>query len=244
MRMSRVLWFLLGVLVCAPLVAKDRAEFPGQRQDYFRLPNGWRIAPAGEQVLLKDLPLNIVPLADGAHALVATSGYNEHELTRIDLGSKVIEQTETVHQSWFGIALSPKQDKLWWSGGGSGVLHVIDLKDRRLVRADNGEPSVDSGHPSRRANSFRSGLAFDSRRNVIYSLDINLGQLIATDLSGGQREKTLLLGGRPYDVAIARNGSRLYVSDWARRVVLAVDPTDLRVISMIGVGEHPNQLAV
>ena len=34
---------------------------------------------------LTDLPLNIIPLADNRHALVATSGYNKHELSLIDL---------------------------------------------------------------------------------------------------------------------------------------------------------------
>jgi hypothetical protein len=58
----------------APAAAQDD-PFPGQKKDGFLLPNGWMITPAGEQVLLKDLPLNIVPLADGRHALVATSGF-------------------------------------------------------------------------------------------------------------------------------------------------------------------------
>ena len=52
------------------------------------LPNGWTVSPAGEQVVLKDLPLNIVPLADNRQALVATSGYNAHELTLVDLKRK------------------------------------------------------------------------------------------------------------------------------------------------------------
>ena len=58
------------------------------------------------------------------------------------------------------------------------------------------------------------------------------------------RIKSLAIGGRPYDVAIARNGSRLYVSDWAGRAVLAVDPTTCGSSAKIAVGEHPNQIAV
>jgi YVTN family beta-propeller protein len=44
-------------------------------------------------------------------------------------------------------------------------------------------------------------------------------------------------------VALARNGSRLYASDWAGRTALALDPGDLRVVARIGVGDHPNQIA-
>ena len=117
----RIQLFVLVMVACAPLAAAENDQFPGQKKDGFLLPNGWMITPAGEQVLLKDLPLNILPLSDGRHVLVATSGYNAHELTLIDLESKVIKQTETVRQSWFGLALSPNQDKLWWSGGGGAA---------------------------------------------------------------------------------------------------------------------------
>ena len=161
--MTRVRWFVLVIVACAPLVAAENASVSGQKQDGFLLPNGWTITPAGEQVLLKDLPLNIVPLSDGRHALVATSGYNAHELTLVDLESKDIKQTETVRQSWFGLAVSPNEDKLWWSGGGGAALHVFGLKDGKLARADNGDPTADPGGNENGKNKFRSGLALDNK---------------------------------------------------------------------------------
>src|SRR5260221_126955 len=84
------------------------------------LPNGWRLTPAGRQVLLTDLPLNIVTSADGKQALVATSGYNAHELTSIELTTGKKTAVETVNQSWFGLASDSKRDRFWWSGGGEG----------------------------------------------------------------------------------------------------------------------------
>ncbi|MEX0676505.1 MAG: bifunctional YncE family protein/alkaline phosphatase family protein [Pirellulales bacterium] len=242
MRLARLFVFVLLIAALPTAFAADKAEFPGQKEKGFLLPNGWMITPAGEQVILKDLPLNIIPLALGRHALVATSGYNAHELTVVDLEANEIKQTETVRQSWFGVALTPAQDKLWWSGGGGAALHVFSLSEGKLARADNGDPTAGIGREENR-NKFKSGLALDSQRNVLYSLDIDAGQLLAIDLVGKQPDRTLALGGRPYDVAIARNGSRLFVSDWAGRVVLVVDPNDLRVVAKIGVGEHPNQIA-
>jgi len=122
--------------------------------------------------------LNILPLPDdGRHVLVATSGYNAHELSLIDLEKKAVVDRQAVRESWFGLAASPRFDRIWWSGGGGNVVH----------------------------------------RSV---------------------------GGRPYDVVLARNGNLLYVSDWAGRAVHVVDPSDLRTTARIAVGEHPNQLAV
>ncbi len=56
------------------------ARIAGRTDDGFLLPNGWTLSPAGEQVTLTDMPLGIVPLADNRRALVASSGYNQHEL--------------------------------------------------------------------------------------------------------------------------------------------------------------------
>ena len=242
MRLARPCVCVLLVAVSVTAFAADKAQFPGQKEKGFLLPNGWMITPAGEQVILKDLPLNIIPLADNRHALAATSGFNAHELTLVDLESNEIKQTETVRQSWFGLALMPAQDKLWWSGGGGAALHAFSLSEGKLTRADSGDPTAATGRGDN-GNKFRSGLAFDAKRNVLYSLDIDAGQLIVVDPAGKQPDKTLALGGRPYDVAMASNGSRLYVSDWARPIVLAIDPDDLRVVAKIAVGEHPNQIA-
>ena len=199
-----------------PLDAQQAPRFPGKTEQGFLLPNGWTLAPVGEQVILKDLPLNILPLADSRRALVATSGYNAHELTLIDLQTAKALHTETVRQSWFGLVMTPAQDKLWWSGGGGAALHAFNLKDGVAARADSGDPTAALGRGDNKKH-FRSGLALDSQRNVLYSLDIDDGALIAIDLAGAVPDRSLKLGGRPYDVAIARNGSRLYVSDWAGR---------------------------
>jgi YVTN family beta-propeller protein len=238
---SRLAWGLL-LFVTVAARADDAPEFPGHKPQGYLLPNGWTITPAGQQVILRDLPLNIIPLADNQRALVATSGYNAHELTLVDLPTHNVVETKTVHQSWFGLALSTGEDRIWWSGGGGAALHVFDFKNGHFSRPDSDPtPSLKDSSPK---NHFRAGLALDTKRNLLYSLDIDAGTLLAIDLAGKQPERSAKIGGRPYDIAIARNGSRLYVSDWAGRNVLAIDPADLRVVAKIAVGEHPNQLAL
>src|SRR5579871_5947424 len=128
------------LLATFAVMADEPAGKPGPTADGgFRLPNGWVITPVGRQVVLTDLPLNIIPLADGRHALAACSGYNQHELALIDLESAQIRSKEIVKQSWFGLATNPKQEKVWWSGGGSGVLHTYDLAGEKLSRTSPSE---------------------------------------------------------------------------------------------------------
>ena len=64
---------MLALLLIAGLglYADDKPRFAGPIQQGFLLPNGWTITPAGKQLTLTDLPLNIHPLRDGKHVLVA-----------------------------------------------------------------------------------------------------------------------------------------------------------------------------
>ncbi len=232
----------LSVGLCSiPLRAQDSPRYAGPTTKGFVLPNGWTISPAGEQVPLTDLPLNIMPLSDGRHAVVATSGYNAHELALIDLTSKKVVSKASTRQSWYGLVHDAKAERIWWSGGGSNRLNEYRLQDGKLSAVDAPEApqtkEQTKGH-------FRSGLAFDAAKSVLYSLDINAGT-IALIPQGSEGTPTVATAGiRPYDVVLARNGSRLYVSDWASRTVLALDPADLHILARIGVGEHPNQIAV
>jgi YVTN family beta-propeller protein len=237
----------LSVLFLTCLRAEDKPVRPGPTEKGFVLPNGWTITPAGRQVILSDLPLNIRPLADGKHALVATSGYNKHELALIELASGRIVDKQTVQQSWFGLAATLDEKRVWWSGGGAGMLHQYDFNDEKLKRTGVEEPPLPKRENRNRAaetakvNSFKSGLLLDYQAHTLYSLDINAGTISAIHLDT-DATRTGKLGGRPYDVVRGRNGAQLFVSDWAGRVVLAVNPKTLHIVARIPVGEHPNQM--
>src|SRR4051794_21936350 len=139
MRRTAALAVLLVVVAALPLPADDKPTFAGPGDKGFLLPNGWTLKPAGQHVVLTDLPLNLIPLADNRHALAATSGYNKHELSLIDLKELKVLSSETVRQSWFGLTLSPQEDRVWWAGGGGNMLHTFDLKDGKLTRTSKAE---------------------------------------------------------------------------------------------------------
>ncbi len=243
-----------AAVICVPIFAEDPpkpAEDPPRYAGAMKdggtlLANGWTITPAGLQVELKDLPLNILTTPDNRFALVATSGFNAHELSVVDLAAKTVGSRETVRQSWFGLAHDAASGRIWWSGGGAKALHTFDLKDGKLTRTGAPEAVAKKGAAKARnaPKGFRTGLTYDAKANLLYTLDTETATLAATDPATGKVSKSGTVGVRPYDVAVARNGSRLYVSDWAGRSVLAVSPDDLRVVAKISVGDHPSQLAL
>jgi YVTN family beta-propeller protein len=261
-RSARTTAALLGASLILPLwlAAQDKPQgttrTAGPTDGGFLLPNGWTVSPAGDQVALTDLPLNIIPL-DSRLALVATSGYNDHELSLVDLEARKVVDAETVRQSWYGLAVDRSGGRVWWSGGGGDRLHAFRLDGRELSRTSDPEPQPEPARSRTKAKAeakpkvkmegprhFRSGLALSSDGATLFSLDIDAGTIAALEPGDARPRKTASVGVRPYDVAVARNGSRLYVSDWASATVLALDPADLRTIAKIRVGEHPNQIAV
>lgn len=243
----------LLVAGATPLSADEPSATPAPRtagptDKGFLLPNGWTITPAGNHLQLTDLPLNILPLADGRRALVTTNGYNAHELSLVDLAELKVIDKEAMPQSWFGLAANTDQSLLWWSGGGSKRVFSFRLNGDELSKrgaVDHNIPDKDDAAEGA-DHGFKSGLALDPMGKRLFALDINAGTLsvIAADGDKDQAVQIATLGGRPYDLVFARNGERLYVSDWAGARVLAVDPTDLRVVDKIVVGEHPNQMAL
>ncbi len=250
--MCRFLLFLALVFV-APVVAQEKPTVAGPTETGYLLPNGWHLTPAGRHFITTDLPLNIIPLKDGKHALVATSGYNRHELTLVDLSGsepKAVSSAD-VRQSWFGLAVDKAEAKIWWSGGGFGKLHTFDLKDGKLTRTSPADVEPKKGKARKKKNNteatpttpFPSGLSLDETRGVLYSLRINSGELSVIDLKENTT-KTVAIGGRPYDVLVGPDGHQLFVSDWAGRQVLIIDPEELRVVRKIPVGEHPNQMVL
>lgn len=253
MRLSSTIAALLVIATVLPLHAQDKPRFAGPTEQGFLLPNGWTITPAGKQITLKDLPLNIIPLTDGNQVLVASSGYNDHELALVDLASQSITARDTVRQSWFGLAMTSDQQRIWWSGGGAGVLHNFALKDRKFIRTSPAEPDLSKlsreeqtklREEQAKKKTFKSGMIVDEKKQLLYSLDINAGTLSAISLADAKTQKTAPCGGRPYDVVLGRDGTQLFVSDWAGRTVLVVEPEELRVVAKIAVGEHPNQLTL
>src|SRR4029079_5112200 len=121
-----------------------------------------------------------------------------------------------------------------------------ELNDHKLKRIGADEPPLpkkDKNSTAPKNPAFQSGLFLDAEARTLYSLDINAGTITAHNLDSDEA-RTEKCGGRPYDVVRGRNGAQLYVSDWAGRAVLVLDPKSLRVVARIAVGEHPNQMIV
>ena len=244
--------------------AESPAQTAGPTETGFLLPNGWHLTPAGRHVPTSDMLLNIEPLSDSRHAIVTCSGFNDHFIGVINLDEGRLVSQQPAYQSWFGLAVSADEQRVWWAGGGEGRIHEFDLHGNQISRV--GEPSpqplqlslpeIEKLKARYTSERFRGGLCIDSVTQRLFSLETNAGRLLITplpaaldrDVPGGTAdagsERVVEIGGRPYDVQLAADGHLAYVSDWAGSRVVVVDTQQLQVVDRIPVGEHPNQLTL
>ena len=125
--LKRALLALLVVPALAGLAFVATRLTPGpQRDGATLLPSGWRIHPAGRQVAVGTLPLNLMTLSDGS-LLVTNNGYGENGLMRIDPLTGNVVWRLPLKAAWLGLARSGRdwRDTVWASGGGTNRVYRL-----------------------------------------------------------------------------------------------------------------------
>src|SRR5579885_223788 len=126
---------------------------PGLHKDGFvQLPNQWKLNPAGRQIDVGDLPVNIQLHPTGQFAAVLHCGMKDHEVVILDLNParrKIVSRT-VVDQAFYGLVFSPDGKQVYASGGEFDVVHVWDfdkglLHNHRTVNVSAGRRTVPSG---------------------------------------------------------------------------------------------------
>ncbi|MBP1636224.1 MAG: hypothetical protein H6Q10_2798, partial [Acidobacteria bacterium] len=138
--MKRAAWLAAGILFFTSIVVMvpraQRGAAPPARPGSLGagvtlLPNGWKIAPAGEHLLIGDLPLNMVLAPDGRHLIVTNNGYAKPTLTVVDLQNRYVEARVMVDHAWLGLAWHPDGTKLYSSGAGQNTVNEFSWVDER-----------------------------------------------------------------------------------------------------------------
>src|ERR1035437_8855021 len=108
-------------------------EMPGLRPNDNLLFNGWGMTPAGEPVVLSDMPLKLIVSRDGKFLLAVSGGYNNTGLTILNTAEKRVVQFVPLKKSWNGLAFSQDGKRLLVSGGGSGLIHVFKYDNGKVT---------------------------------------------------------------------------------------------------------------
>ena len=235
---------------------------PGKSADGqgITLPVGWRITPAGRHLPLPgDMAMKIVVSPDGKHAFVNTAGWHDHSVNAIELANEKIVSTVNVAKDWTGLALNPKTNELFVSGGGEVTEQFAGLAKQRGVSAETlaalklpvlrldftsgklvTKPSLQIDGLTGKER-FVAGLTCgaDGALYVVNTQNDTVYRLSGADFKA---QVSVKVGYRPYAAALAPNGKQIAVSNWGDESVSLLDAATLQETAKIKVGSHPNDL--
>ena len=236
--MRKIAWLAAPAVVGLTLVATRLVPGPLGRATL--LPSGWRIQPAGRQVNVGTLPLNLLVTSDGL-VLVTNNGYSDNGVMRVDPVAGTAAWILHVRAAWLGLARTGHRgaDTVWASGAGQNRVY-------RLVTTTLGASwSTDSlVLADTTTKLFVAGVTILPGRSLVAAVGNLSDSVYLIDATALARRGAVAVGHRPY-TAVADAG-RLYVSDWGDSTVSVIDlnagPPYRRTTWFVG--PHPSALTL
>lgn len=203
------------------------------------LPNGWSLTPAGMQMPLGDLPLNIAVSPSKKYLAVTNSGQSGHSLQLIDLRSKKLLADVVIPKSWVGLAFTSGDTYLYASGGNDNWILRFAVTKKSLAVVDTfvlGAPWPEKISPA--------GLAIDEKRNRLYVVTKENNSLYVVNTQTKAIAKQLPLGGEGYTCLLSPDTKTLYISCWGSDTVRIFDTRSEIFTGAVAVGDNPNDLCI
>ncbi|MDO7852831.1 alkaline phosphatase family protein [Hymenobacter convexus] len=205
-----------------------------------RLPNGWKLSPAGTATPLGDLPLNLQISPDGRLAAVVNAGWGKNSVQLLDVATGKLLDTQEVPAAWAGLAFAPDGRTLYASGGQHNRIHSFKIEGQKL-RVDS---ALVLGQKWPKQKIGVTGLAVDGRRQQLYAVTREDNSLYTFDLKTRQILRTLKLPAEAYAALLSPDGARLYISLWGGHAVAVYDVEKQQLLPSVPVESHPNDLAL
>ncbi|MDF2191871.1 bifunctional YncE family protein/alkaline phosphatase family protein [Paraflavitalea sp. CAU 1676] len=202
------------------------------------LPNGWTLTPAGTQVQLGDLPLNLVISHNKKLAAVTNNGQSTQTIELVDIVQKKKIDSIVIAKSWYGLAFGSKDDLLYVSGGHDNMIRIYSVLKGKLSLKD----SMVLGKPWPNKIGV-AGLDVDDKvRKELYVVTREDKQLYVIDLQNKTVKSKTDLGAEGYTCKLSPDREHLYISVWGSKKLLVWNTAGNKVEKEIPVGSHPNEI--
>ncbi len=239
-----LLWLMmLVVLVPGMLQAQNNpgpVELPGKYQNYTLLPNGWRLTPAGKQVPIGELPLNMVVTKNERYAITSNSGMGVNSLSVVDIKTEREIQRFIVSNTWVGLTFGHNDKRLYVSGGNNNVVYVFDFNKGKLTPSD----TLVVGPKFPKGDISLTGLAFNKKKNQLLAVSQKSNSLYVIDLKSGKVIRKVAMPGKCYDIKINHTQTYAYVSIWGKAMVVEIDLNNYTITHRYKTGDHPNDMVI
>lgn len=204
------------------------------------LPNGWALTPAGYNIPLGDLPLNLVISHNKKLATVTNNGQSTQTIELIDVRKRKRLDTIIIAKSWYGLAFSSNDKLIYASGGHDNMVNVYAIRKNKLHLSDSFV--LGKKWPMRIGVA---GLEVDDVVNKkLFVVTKENNSLYVFDLSSKKILNRVPLGFENYTCKLSADKKKLYISSWGGRKIIVYDIALQKIINEIPVGSHPNELCL
>lgn len=232
--LKRVAQAVVLMLCLAPAMAQEIAE-------PVMLPNGWRLTPAGRQLPLGDLPLNMAVSPDQHWLAVTNNGYGRQCVKLFDIRREVETADVTLKSSWYGLCFGRDGRHLYASAGNDNQIKIYKVSKRgKLV--SRGSIVMGKRWPDEKISP--SGMAVLPSKNQLFVVTRWDNSLYIYNLRHKRLVHKAPLGGEGYQVVLSKDGRYAYVSVWGSDEVAVWNVNEARWERRIKVGSHPNEMCL
>ncbi len=204
------------------------------------LPNGWKLTPAGKNLPLGDLPLNMALSPNGRWMAVTNNGYGRQCIKMFDTKKEIEVADQTIHASWYGLCFSPNGRYLYASGGNDNQINIYQVsKAGKILLSD----SIVMGKKWPKRIS-PSGIAVQPKSGDLYVVTRWDNSMYIYQPQTKKLLKKVDLGGEGYQIIMQSDGRYAYVSCWGSDQVKVWDVVRAEWMAEIPVGSHPNEMCL
>ena len=224
------------VILASSLFAQTAEQLQARKVS---LPNGWNLTPAGENITLGDLPLNLSVSHNQRLLAVTNNGQSTQTIDLIDARQQQIISSVVIPKAWYGLAFSADDRSLYVSGGNDNVIYRYDLSSRNLILKDT--IVLGKRWP---VKISPAGIALDEKHDRLFTVTRENNSLYVVQLSTKKVIQTLPLENEAYTCLLSTNNKELYISLWGGKKVLVYDIAQQKITHEIPVGSNPNEMCM
>lgn len=203
------------------------------------LPNGWALTPIGRSFPLGDLPLNMVLSKSNQLMAVTNNGQGTQSIQLINPITEKVLDSKIIERSWYGLAFSADEKKLYASGGHNNRIEIFSIENNKLTLSDSivlGKKWPNKVSPA--------GIAIDDSKQLLYIVTREDNQLYIVDLKNKQIIHKQELDGEAYACVLSPNQEFLYISCWGCDKVYQFSTSQRKMLAEIPVGDNPNEMVL
>ncbi|WP_413665990.1 bifunctional YncE family protein/alkaline phosphatase family protein [Mucilaginibacter sp. Mucisp86] len=216
------------------------AQTPGKIEQTGRvlLPNGWKLSPAGTSLPLGDLPLNMQLSSSGKLLAVTNNGQSTQSVQLIDPKSEKLLDEVIVKKSWYGLAFSRDEKKLYASGGNDNWILVFNIANNKLGTPDTIKLAPNAWPKNK---VCPTGMVTNKSNSRLYSVTKEDSTLYIIDPEKKDVLKQVKLPAEAYSCILSPDEKTLYISLWGGDM-LGFYNIEKQTLSTIKTSSHPNEL--